>query len=277
MLFRSIPLFSRSMPDIRFVPKSPTFDENRYDTHLPIGSLCQYLRPNAEAFARTPRACLRADPVRSAALRTELQVPGKRLCGISWRSGGLKTGAARSITLRELVAALDTLDLTLVNLQYGNVDAEIEAGDAVDLVLADGGDQHAHGARDEAFQKIVSGEARGDRHGEQDQCEVIPRSELQTDAGELRGERHQQDGADGAAAERGPYAQAEGEPIGDDEIVMIVSVLIGAGSETTNLGGMVIIQTLLQHPEPLERVRRDRKSTRLNSSHMSESRMPSSA
>ena len=127
---RLIPLFSRSMPDIRFVPKSPTFDENRYDTHLPIGSLCQYLRPNAEAFARTPRACLRADPVRSAALRAELQVPGKRLCGISWRSGGLKTGLERSLPLSELVAALDSLDLTLVNLQYGNVDAEIEAHNA---------------------------------------------------------------------------------------------------------------------------------------------------
>ena len=127
---RLIPLFSRSMPDIRFVPKSPTFDENRYDTHLPIGSLCQYLRPHAEAFARTPRACLRADPVRSAALRAELQVPGKRLCGISWRSGGLKTGLERSLPLSALVAALDSLDLTLVNLQYGNVDAEIEAHNA---------------------------------------------------------------------------------------------------------------------------------------------------
>jgi cytochrome P450 len=53
-------------------------------------------------------------------------------------------------------------------------------------------------------------------------------------------------------------AQGEGEPIGDDEIVMIVSVLIGAGSETTNVGGMRIIQTLLQHPAPLKRVREDR-------------------
>jgi cytochrome P450 len=35
-------------------------------------------------------------------------------------------------------------------------------------------------------------------------------------------------------------------------------VLIGAGSETTNLGGLVMIQTLLQHPEQLKRVRDDR-------------------
>ena len=53
-------------------------------------------------------------------------------------------------------------------------------------------------------------------------------------------------------------AQDEGEPISDDEIVMIVSVLIGAGSETTNLGGMVIIQTLLEHRGPLEQLRNHR-------------------
>jgi cytochrome P450 enzyme len=53
-------------------------------------------------------------------------------------------------------------------------------------------------------------------------------------------------------------AQGEGESISDDEIVMLVSILIGAGSETTNLGGLVIIQTLLEHPEALARVRADR-------------------
>ncbi|HVN36723.1 MAG TPA: cytochrome P450 [Myxococcota bacterium] len=53
-------------------------------------------------------------------------------------------------------------------------------------------------------------------------------------------------------------AQGEGEPITDDEIVMLVSILIGAGSETTNLGGLVMIQTLLEHPDQLARVRADR-------------------
>jgi cytochrome P450 len=52
--------------------------------------------------------------------------------------------------------------------------------------------------------------------------------------------------------------QGEDERLTDDEIVMLVSVLIGAGSETTNLGGMVLIQTLLEHPEQLQRVREDR-------------------
>jgi cytochrome P450 len=53
-------------------------------------------------------------------------------------------------------------------------------------------------------------------------------------------------------------AQQSDDSIRDDEIVMLISVLIGAGSETTNLGGLVMIQTLLQHPEQLKRVRDDR-------------------
>jgi len=53
-------------------------------------------------------------------------------------------------------------------------------------------------------------------------------------------------------------AQGRGEELSDDEIVMLIAVLLGAGSETTNLGGLVLIQTLLQHPEQLKRVRDDR-------------------
>jgi len=53
-------------------------------------------------------------------------------------------------------------------------------------------------------------------------------------------------------------AQSQDERLDEDEIVMLVSVLIGAGSETTNLGGMALIRTLLQHPDALARVRGDR-------------------
>jgi len=52
--------------------------------------------------------------------------------------------------------------------------------------------------------------------------------------------------------------QERDETLDDDEIVLLISLLIGAGSETTNLGGLVMIQTLLEHPEQLKRVRDDR-------------------
>jgi hypothetical protein len=53
--------------------------------------------------------------------------------------------------------------------------------------------------------------------------------------------------------------QAEDDSLDDDEIVMLISLLIGAGSETTNLGGMMMIQALLEHPDELKRVRDDRR------------------
>ena len=54
-------------------------------------------------------------------------------------------------------------------------------------------------------------------------------------------------------------AQSAGDtPITDDEIVMLVAGLIGAGSETTAMGGLVSIITLLQHPQAWERLRTDR-------------------
>ena len=53
-------------------------------------------------------------------------------------------------------------------------------------------------------------------------------------------------------------AKDEGRAMSDDEIITLVTGLIGAGSETTAIGGLVSVLTLLEHPETLERLRRDR-------------------
>ena len=53
-------------------------------------------------------------------------------------------------------------------------------------------------------------------------------------------------------------AQERDGLLDEDDIVVLVSILIGAGSETTNLGGLVQIRTLLEHPDQLKRVRDDR-------------------
>ncbi len=52
-------------------------------------------------------------------------------------------------------------------------------------------------------------------------------------------------------------AQDRGDRLSDDEIVMTITGLIGAGSETTAIGGMVSALTLLDHPAELERLRAD--------------------
>ncbi len=52
-------------------------------------------------------------------------------------------------------------------------------------------------------------------------------------------------------------AQDRGDRLSDDQIVMTITGLIGAGSETTAIGGMIAAMTLLDHPEQMEKLRRE--------------------
>jgi len=52
-------------------------------------------------------------------------------------------------------------------------------------------------------------------------------------------------------------ARDRGDAMNDDEIVNLVAGLIGAGSETTAIGGYVSILTMLEHPDAAARLRRE--------------------
>jgi len=54
-------------------------------------------------------------------------------------------------------------------------------------------------------------------------------------------------------------ARDRGDAMGDDEIVILVASLIGAGSETTAIGGLLSLMALLEHPDVLDRLRADRQ------------------
>jgi cytochrome P450 len=51
-------------------------------------------------------------------------------------------------------------------------------------------------------------------------------------------------------------AQDRGDRLTDDQIVMTITGLIGAGSETTAMGGMIAAMTLLDHPDQMDKLRR---------------------
>jgi cytochrome P450 len=53
-------------------------------------------------------------------------------------------------------------------------------------------------------------------------------------------------------------ARDRDDRMSDDEIVVLITGLIGAGSETTAIGGMIALLTLLEHPDALEHLRADR-------------------
>jgi cytochrome P450 len=53
-------------------------------------------------------------------------------------------------------------------------------------------------------------------------------------------------------------ASDAGQALDDEEVILLLTGLIGAGSETTAIGGMLELMTVLEHPVAMERLRADR-------------------
>jgi tetratricopeptide (TPR) repeat protein len=126
---RLVPAFRRSHP--RWVVEAPERSAHAFagcDRHLAIATLPLLLRPTLEDFSRQPTALLQADAARAAGYRQRLQVPGKRLVGISWRSfqpkGRGHVQRKKSMDLALFHGMSLRPDLTLLDLQYGDTAAE---------------------------------------------------------------------------------------------------------------------------------------------------------
>jgi hypothetical protein len=117
-------LCRQAMPDINFVKDKEELQKVECDYHLPIQSLGGLIRNDISDFDRTVKGYLKADPKRVETIRNELQLDGKTVIGISWRSIETKY-KKKSIQLRDMERLFSGLDVVLVNLQYGDVDDEI--------------------------------------------------------------------------------------------------------------------------------------------------------
>ena len=126
---RLLGLFERALPGVRVFERGKAVPGDLYDEQIPMGSLGKWLRPSRESFEGKGGRYLRAQEGLGRRLREELGVGAQeKLIGLSWRSASAETGAARSVTLRELVGALQgVVGVRFVNLQYGDVSEEIEA------------------------------------------------------------------------------------------------------------------------------------------------------
>ena len=127
---RLVPLFKRSFPLARVHPRSNPIDAAlvglERDWQTSIGDLCEFLRPNFDAFKKTPRYLTYNQTLREA-FRDKYQSlgPTKPLIGIAWRSGRLSEGRDKSVPLEHWRDILGQ-DAVFVSLQYGNHDAEIQ-------------------------------------------------------------------------------------------------------------------------------------------------------
>ena len=128
---RLIPLFQRWLGSaVQFIPRSEKLSEADYDSQIAAGSLCQYFRPSEASFRRGP-AYLKACPKRKREIKEllkPLRAPGRKLCGISWRSKGARSGRERSLTLAELLKKAALTGYDFVSLQYDEQPGEVVAG-----------------------------------------------------------------------------------------------------------------------------------------------------
>jgi tetratricopeptide (TPR) repeat protein len=122
---RLIRLFQRTMPDIHFIPEGLTISEELYDQHLFIGDLPKFFGNSKEKFSFMDSSYLCADKERAKSIRDELCPESDILIGISWKSKNVTLGEKRSLDLTAFSEALNIPKIKLVNLQYGDVSADI--------------------------------------------------------------------------------------------------------------------------------------------------------
>jgi tetratricopeptide (TPR) repeat protein len=120
---RLLDLFSRALPQVRFVSSKEFVPETDYDAHLPMGDLGQALQLNADKVSQMTGPFLNADDAQAQHIRAQLCPPGLKLCGLSWKSTNKHT--EKSMALQDLLPALKVPGVIFVNLQYGDVAQEI--------------------------------------------------------------------------------------------------------------------------------------------------------
>ena len=108
-----------------FLPDEKTLEKEEFDYHSPMGSLPRLFRNSEKDFDRVIRGYLKADPKRVELLRDELGLKGKKVVGISWKSIKASNKLKKSMALIDFKKIFESLNITLVNLQYGDVDQEI--------------------------------------------------------------------------------------------------------------------------------------------------------
>ena len=129
---RLVPVFERSFSRLKAVPRQdppdPAIERAGIDFQIPLASLCTYFRTDRLSFLSERTSYLRADPTMAAGLKKRYRKLGDGLkVGICWRSGNPIAGADRSAELELWDGVLSAPGRHFINLQYGEVDAEIAA------------------------------------------------------------------------------------------------------------------------------------------------------
>jgi tetratricopeptide (TPR) repeat protein len=160
-------LFRRSFPELRFIHEDklpPDVPMEAVAAGATAGDLPELLGGDIENLPGKA-GVLVADPNIKAKLRKryEEMFPGKRLIGISWRSGNRDSAAMRSLDLPFWKPLFDVPGCAFISLQYGDVTHDLEElktqlGDRVywDREINPTGDMDPFAAQVSAMDLVIS-------------------------------------------------------------------------------------------------------------------------
>ena len=116
------------MPGIKFFGDTKEkIEKQEFDYHMPMGSLPRLFRSDIKDFEKTVNGYLKADKRdRVDILRREMGLEDKRVIGISWKSIRSLTTSKKSMMLKDFGMMFKGIDVVLLNLQYGDVQEEID-------------------------------------------------------------------------------------------------------------------------------------------------------
>lgn len=137
---RLLPLFRRSFPSLEFVGRidestPPAAIAGRDYRLIKSLDLAHHFRRQTPIPPQAP--WLVPDAAKVAQLRAAYreQFPAQRLAGISWKSARAPQGASKSMTLTDMAPLLTLPRYAWLNLQYGDITADLAEAEAAGLPL----------------------------------------------------------------------------------------------------------------------------------------------
>lgn len=125
---RLLKLFSRGMPQIRFISHEARVKNSEYQSQIPIGSLgSAFIHSFEDVPKHRVTNYLKTNPDKVDAIRRELGIKeGDFVVGLSWASTAPRVGAHKSVALKNLAPIFDLPNVKVVSLQYGEPKKQIE-------------------------------------------------------------------------------------------------------------------------------------------------------
>jgi tetratricopeptide (TPR) repeat protein len=128
-------IFKRSFPKIEIIDREATASvvpDLGLSAQAPIGNLGYILGLDRNKILDTRRPFLIPDDGRASNLNLDRSIAGdKIICGLSWKSANKEFGKEKSINLVQLASVLKSSELFFVNLQHGDIDAELQYANEV--------------------------------------------------------------------------------------------------------------------------------------------------